>query len=440
RPVPFEGGPVPCDEVLHPEGPSEPSATLLVTLPVTGELEPTAATEVVGSGSLVHVTTDAAYLATPTWSSSTPQTGIHRFDLADLTHTGSGSVEGALLNDFSMSEHDGHLRVATTVDGGCCWGGPIAVEPGIAVDDGETVFSIIDGEGSEEPAVDPAPPVSTSVPETTEPELTEPETVPEPTTTVPETSTTVAETTTTVAPETTTTTTVPDPTEGLNRIVVLDTDGDLDVVGQTERFGHPGETLRGIRFVGDTAYAVTFLQTDPFYVVDLADPAAPTVVGEVELPGFNAYLHPVGDDAVIGFGPGEDGRVTAELFDVSDPTAPRVAGSIEVGDDSPVTYDHHAFIDLGDGRFAVPAADSSGGGDLCPPDALCEATSLASEVVTLEVDGDQLREVERRSVVLDGYQQATRALPAGDGWAVLGETQIVVLDGAGDEVGRVTLT
>ena len=111
-----------------------------------------------------------------------------------------------------------------------------------------------------------------------------------------------------------------------------------------------------------------------------------------------------------------------------------------VGDDSPVTYDHHAFIDLGDRRFAVPAADSSGGGDLCPPDALCEATSLASEVVTLEVDGDQLREVERRSVVLDGYQQATRALPAGDGWAVLGETQIVVLDGAGDEVGRVTLT
>ena len=106
----------------------------------------------------------------------------------------------------------------------------------------------------------------------------------------------------------------------------------------------------------------------------------------------------------------------------------------------PVVHDHHAFVDLGEGRFAVPAMDWSGGGGACPPDALCEATSPASEVVTLEVDGEQLREVERQSVVLDGYQQATRALPAGDGWAVLGETQIVVLDGAGDEVGRVTLT
>ena len=443
RPIPFEDGPVPCTDVLHPEGPSDPSATLLVTLPVTGDLEPTAATEVVGSGSLVHVTTDAAYLATPTWSSATPRTGIHRFDLDDLTHTGSGSVEGALLNDFSMSDHDGHLRVATTVDGGCCWGGPAVGGRGVIVDDVVTM---------EEPAMDAVDPdlpePSTSVPTTSAPETTVPET------TMPET------TTTEVAPATTTTTTAPieppmtiapepipepEPAEGLNRIVVLDTEGDLDVVGETDPFGHPGETLHGIRFVGDVAYAVTFLQTDPFYAVDLADPTSPTVVGEVELPGFNAYLHPVGDDAVVGFGPGEDGRTTAELFDVSDPTAPRVAGSIVVGDDSPVTYDHHAFTDLGDGRFAVPAADWSANRGPCPEpgpaiDVYCEPGSPASDIVTLEVDGDELREVERRTVTLDGYQQAARALPAGDGWAVLGETQVVVLDGAGDEVGRVSLT
>ena len=59
----------------------------------------------------------------------------------------------------------------------------------------------------------------------------------------------------------------------LNEVVVLDTDGDLDVVGRTPRFGHPGETIQGVRFVGEVAYAVTFLQTDPFYVLDLADPA-----------------------------------------------------------------------------------------------------------------------------------------------------------------------
>src|SRR5690606_3410103 len=88
-----------------------------------------------------------------------------------------------------------------------------------------------------------------------------------------------------------------------NEVVVLDTDGTLDVVGRTPRFGHPGEALHGIRFAGTTAYAVTFLQTDPFYVLDLRDPRSPRVTGEVELPGFSSYLHPVGEGLVAGFGP-----------------------------------------------------------------------------------------------------------------------------------------
>src|SRR3546814_19008472 len=96
----------------------------------------------------------------------------------------------------------------------------------------------------------------------------------------------------------------------LNEIVGLDTDGDLDVVGRTARFGMPDETLHGLRFVGDTAYAVTFLQTDPFYVVDHADPDQPRGVGEVKLPGFSSSLHPVGDGMVVGLGrdESEDGR------------------------------------------------------------------------------------------------------------------------------------
>jgi hypothetical protein len=94
--LPFAGAPVPCDQVLHPAGPAEPSATLLAVLPVSGPLEPVRSTEVVGSGSLVHVTADAAFLATPSWDGSTGAqiTGLHRFDLASLTHTGSGQVRG----------------------------------------------------------------------------------------------------------------------------------------------------------------------------------------------------------------------------------------------------------------------------------------------------------------------------------------------------------
>lgn len=83
----------------------------------------------VGAGSLAHVTAGAAYVATPTWDESTgdQSTGLHRFDLATLTHTGSGLVAGSLLNDFSLSEHDGFLRVAVTVGNGG-FGRPIPLE------------------------------------------------------------------------------------------------------------------------------------------------------------------------------------------------------------------------------------------------------------------------------------------------------------------------
>jgi hypothetical protein len=357
-PVPFEGGPVPCDEVLHPVGPSDPTATLLVTLPATGTVEPVRATEVVGSGSLVHVTTGSIYLATPQWATDTATTGIHRFDLATLEPTGSGSVEGTLLDEFSMSEHDGVLRVAVTQPGGGLGRG-IPVEPGFV------------GEGDD--VVEPAQ--------------------------------------------------APEAGEALNEIVVLDTDGALDLVGRTERFGHPGETLHGIRFAGTTAYAVTFLQTDPFYVVDLADPAAPQVVGEVELPGFSSYLHPLGDGLVVGFGPGEDGRTAAKLFDVSDPTQPNVVGDLVLGDDSAVAYDHHAYLDLGDGRFAIPATTYG--------------AEVTSAVVVVSTAGGELVEEDRHEAATP--EPATRVLTVDDGWALLAGPAIVVLDGEGDTTATITL-
>lgn len=365
--IPFTDGPVPCDEVLHPEGPSDPSATLLVTLPATGAVEPVRAAEVVGSGSLVHVTTDSAYLATPQWGGDRPTTGIHRFDLATLEPTGSGTVDGTLLDDFSMSEHEGVLRVAVTQGGGG-FGGPMPVEPGIATDGGPVGAPpiAIDEGASEDVAPPPGPGEEGPI---------------------------------------------------LNEIVVLDTDGALDVVGRTERFGHPNETLHGIRFAGTTAYAVTFLQTDPFYVVDLADPAAPRVVGEVELPGFSSYLHPLDDGLVVGFGPDGQGRAAAKLFDVSDPTQPEVVGDLVLGDDSAVTYDHHAYLDLGDGRFAVPASTWQ--------------TVASNAVVVVDTAGGELVEEARHEVEGGTGEMAARVLTVGDGWALLAGTEITVLDEGG---------
>lgn len=384
--VPFADGPVACDAVLHPEGPSDATATLLVTLSATGPVEPTRAAEVVGSGQLVHVTTDAAYVATPQWDQQTgvTTTGIHRFDLDTLEPTGSGTVEGSLLDDFSMSEHDGVLRVATTVGGGGCCVGPMPVD--------------IDGD------VAVARPPGTAVPDDS------------------------------VA-------------AGLNEIVVLDTDGALDEVGRTERFGKPGETLHGIRFAGTTAYAVTFLQTDPFYVVDLTDPAAPAVVGEVELPGFSSYLHPLGDGLVVGFGPGEDGRATAKLFDVSDPTAPAVVGDLVLGDESAVTWDHHAYVDLGDGRFAVPASTyryveapplpPGDGQDDVGRDPAVVDTGMTSSVVVVDTAGGRLDVDERHDV--PGVESAQRVIPATDGWALLDWSGITLLDADGAVRGTISL-
>jgi hypothetical protein len=47
-----------------------------------------------------------------------PGTDVHRFDITDprgATYEMSGHVPGQVLNQFSLDEHDGHLRVATTV-------------------------------------------------------------------------------------------------------------------------------------------------------------------------------------------------------------------------------------------------------------------------------------------------------------------------------------
>jgi hypothetical protein len=226
----------------------------------------------------------------------------------------------------------------------------------------------------------------------------------------------------------------------INEIVVLDTDGDLDVVGRTPRFGHPGESLQGIRFEGDIAYAVTFLQTDPFYVVDLADPANPTILGELELPGFSAYLHPISATEVVGFGPDDSGRASAKLFDVSDRSNPRVVDSIVLGDESAVVWDHHAFASLGSNRFAVPAVDWNYDDQVCFEDS-CEigpgASEMQSSVVVLSVSGGRLVEEDRLTV--GTTDPIMRVIPASDGWGLLGSSSLTVVDGSGGVRGTVPL-
>jgi hypothetical protein len=70
----------------------------------------------------------------------------------------------------------------------------------------------------------------------------------------------------------------------------------------SENLGKPGEDIKSVRFEQNTAYIVTFLQTDPLYIIDLSNPAAPSIAGEIEQEGFDLYQHVWGEGNLIGIG------------------------------------------------------------------------------------------------------------------------------------------
>lgn len=146
----------------------------------------------------------------------------------------------------------------------------------------------------------------------------------------------------------------------------LDIVSSLPNAARPEPIGKPNETLYGVRFLADRAFAVTFLQIDPLYVIDLADPADPRIAGTLEVTGFSDFLHPVSDELLLGLGAGAAGGVKLELFDVSELSAPLSRGSVTIGDQnsySEARWDRHAFTYQADvagvDRFTVPATTYS---------------------------------------------------------------------------------
>ncbi len=109
---------------------------------------------------------------------------------------------------------------------------------------------------------------------------------------------------------------------GASRVTVLRQDGArLNRIGAVGGLGEAGERIFGVRFIGERGYVVTFRQTDPLYTLDLSDPTAPKVAGQLKIPGYSAYLHPVGENLLLGVGR-EGSAVKASLFDVSNLAAP----------------------------------------------------------------------------------------------------------------------
>lgn len=144
----------------------------------------------------------------------------------------------------------------------------------------------------------------------------------------------------------------------------------LEVIGSVGGLGK-GEQVRAVRWFGDVATVVTFRQTDPLYTVDLSDPASPRVLGELKIPGYSAYLHPVGNGLLLGVGQDatEEGRTlgtqvsTFDLTDLTEPT--RIDSAFWRNSWTDVESDSRQFTYLPDGRIAIlPVADEKGSSSL----------------------------------------------------------------------------
>jgi uncharacterized secreted protein with C-terminal beta-propeller domain len=137
-----------------------------------------------------------------------------------------------------------------------------------------------------------------------------------------------------------------------NNVYVLNMS--LNITGSLENLA-PGETIYSARFMGERCYLVTFKKVDPLFVIDLKNPYDPKVLGYLKVTGYSDYLHPYDENHIIGIGKettdaGEFAwyqGVKISLFDVSDVTNPREISKLEIGDrgsDSPVLWDHKAFL------------------------------------------------------------------------------------------------
>lgn len=353
---------LPCEDVAAPADFAGLGLTWIASVDTLGEATPVGSAGIVSTGDTVYASTDNLYIATQNWDwrwggpvpmpvddvavdpaiepgsddagsddpdtadsalpepdeqPGPPPTLIHQFDLGDgtdATYVASGAVEGRLLNQFAMSEHDGDLRVATTTDD---WG--------FGEQQDSTVY-------------------------------------------------------------------------------VLRPNGDeLQQISAIGGLGK-GEQIYAVRFIGDVGYVVTFRQIDPLYVLDLSDPANPVLEGELKIPGYSAYLHPVGDGLLLGVGQDatEQGRTTGtqlSLFDVSDPTDPQRISTLPIGGQSEVEWDHKAFLFWEpDGTIVLPVSPGwdDCGPTVAPDECLAKNVSGAGGAVVAELNG---RELAARGVI-----------------------------------------
>ena len=161
----------------------------------------------------------------------------------------------------------------------------------------------------------------------------------------------------------------------------LEVIGELPNENRTDPLGKTGEQIYASRFIGDKGYLVTFRATDPLYVIDLSNPADPFIASALEIDGYSDYLHPVGENYLLGIGKDaiadtssstddttDDGRgawyqgVKLSLIDISNPQDPFEKETIIIGGrgtETAVSQSHHALTTLQSGttlKMALPVS------------------------------------------------------------------------------------
>ncbi len=205
--------------------------------------------------------------------------------------------------------------------------------------------------------------------------------------------------------------------ESRNNLYILD--GGMKRCAAVEDLA-PGERIYSVRYIGDMGYIVTFRQIDPLFALDLSDPQNPKVIGQLKVPGFSEYLHPLDQDTLIGFGYNtqltQGGGVVQDglklsLFDIADPAAlseTDVYSMGNMGSYSEALYNHKAFMYYAEkGLIGFPATvyTTSGSRPGDPWSGERKLTFNGYMVFHVDKDGFTLAGTVSSDVEADGFKR-----------------------------------
>lgn len=208
----------------------------------------------------------------------------------------------------------------------------------------------------------------------------------------------------------------------MSDVTVLDKN--LKTIGSVKNLGKT-EQIYSVRFIEDKGYVVTFRQTDPFYVLDLANPKNPALAGELKIPGYSSYLHPLDATHILGIGQ-EGSQVKISLFDVSDKNNPIELDKYLLDEYwSEVSNNYHAFLlDKKHNIFFLPGSKGGYVFSYYPTVYECETVPINGRCLSSSSSGASILRLQKAI----SQNSVKRAIYLNDYLYIIGEDKITVLN------------